>query len=70
MGPHQRKDQRNGTWFGSLSLVEGAALFDCGSGEVVRSRAQKPLDGFLIHASSRGGRYPLPTKTARQWENA
>jgi hypothetical protein len=38
----------------------GAALVDCCRDETVRSRAQKPLDGFLIHASSGGRRYPLP----------
>jgi hypothetical protein len=70
MGPHQRKDQGDGAWFGSLSLVEGAALFDCGGGEVVRSRAQKPLEGFLIHPTSRGERYPPPTMAARHWEDA
>jgi hypothetical protein len=55
MGPHQRKDLGNGAWFSGLSLVEGAALFDFVGGEAVRRRAQKPLAGFLIHPSSRGG---------------
>jgi hypothetical protein len=32
--------------------------------------AQKPLTGFLIHPSSRGGRSPPPAMTARQWEHA
>jgi hypothetical protein len=60
MGPHQRKDQGDGAWFRGLSLVEGAARFDCVGGEVVRTRAQKPLAGFLIRPSSRGERYPPP----------
>ena len=71
MRPHQRKDIGNGAWVGRRSLVEGAALFDGGGGEVVRSRAQKPLDGFLIHPSSREeGIHPPPTMTARQREDA
>jgi hypothetical protein len=43
-----------------------------GTGHIPSGRneaAQKPLEGFLIHPSSRGGRYPPPTMAARHWED-
>lgn len=47
MGLHQRKDKGNDRWCIGLLMVEGVARFRCGLAVMVRSRAQKPLLGFL-----------------------